>query len=303
MRTTRLLKRGLVKRSLAYYWQTNLVVVLGVATAVAVLAGALLIGASVRGSLRDLVSQRLGNTDHIVVSTGFFREQLAAELGGVPVIALEGVVEHEPSHRRAGGVKIYGVDDRFWRFHDLGKEVGLAAQAGRDAFVSEGLAGELGAKRDDALLLRLEKPSDIPLESLHGRKDDPGKTIRLNVLTQLERKHLGEFSLQPQQGAVRAIFVSLKFLQKELDQQQKINTIVVGQHPSVSETQALLRDKATLEDLGLKLRALDNALSLESNSNLLGDAVAKAAYKADAGLPLHSKPVFSYLANRISAGA
>src|SRR5687768_3143090 len=203
MRTTRLLQRGL-----AYYWQTNLVVVLGVATAVAVLAGALLIGASVRGSLKDLVSQRLGNTDHIVVSTGFFREQLAAELGGVPVIALEGVVEHEPSHRRASGVKVYGVPHEFWIFHDLGKQVGLAAQAGRETFVSEALANELGTDRDDGLLLRLEKPSDIPLESLHGRKDDPGKTIRLNVLAQLEREQLGEFSLQPQQGAVRAIFVS-----------------------------------------------------------------------------------------------
>jgi hypothetical protein len=38
----------LIKRSLAYYWQTNLVVVLGVAIAVSVLAGALLIGESVR---------------------------------------------------------------------------------------------------------------------------------------------------------------------------------------------------------------------------------------------------------------
>ena len=47
MQTTRL-----IKRSLAYYWQTNLVVVLGVAIAVSVLAGALLIGESVRGSLR-----------------------------------------------------------------------------------------------------------------------------------------------------------------------------------------------------------------------------------------------------------
>ena len=36
---------------------------LGVATAVAVLAGALLVGDSVRGSLRDLVLQRLGSTD------------------------------------------------------------------------------------------------------------------------------------------------------------------------------------------------------------------------------------------------
>jgi putative ABC transport system permease protein len=298
MRTTRLLQRGL-----AYYWQTNLVVVLGVATAVAVLAGALLIGASVRGSLRDLVSQRLGNTDHIVTSTGFFREQLAAEVGGVPVIALEGVVEHEPSHRRAGGVKVYGVSHEFWIFNNLGKEVGLAAQAGRDAFVSEDLANELGARRDDGLLLRLEKPSDIPLESLHGRKDDPGKTIRLSVLAQLERKHLGEFSLQPQQGAVRAIFVSLAFLQKELGQQGKINTIVVGQQPSVSETQALLRDKATLEDLGLKLRDLGGSLSLESNSNLISESVADAARESARRSSLSAGlPVFSYLANSISAG-
>ena len=49
-------------RSLTYYWRTNLVVVLGVATAVAVLSGALLVGDSVRASLRDLVLQRLGQT-------------------------------------------------------------------------------------------------------------------------------------------------------------------------------------------------------------------------------------------------
>ena len=67
----------LVPRSLTYYWRTNVAVVAGVATAVAVLAGALLVGDSVRGSLRDLVTERLGRTDHIVVSNEFFREQLA----------------------------------------------------------------------------------------------------------------------------------------------------------------------------------------------------------------------------------
>ena len=78
MQTTRLLKR-----SLAYYWQTNLVVVLGVAIAVSVLAGALLIGESVRGSLRDLSSRRLGATDDLISFAGFFREELAADLGSV----------------------------------------------------------------------------------------------------------------------------------------------------------------------------------------------------------------------------
>src|SRR3954451_16180558 len=105
----------LIKRSLAYYWQTNLVVVLGVAIAVSVLAGALLIGESVRGSLRDLSARRLGHTDDLVSAPNFFREQLAADLeqrgqlvaNGVgvtcPLIALEGVVIHGPSKRRAGG--------------------------------------------------------------------------------------------------------------------------------------------------------------------------------------------------------
>jgi len=293
MRTSLLLKRGL-----AYYWQTNLVVVLGVATAVAVLAGALLIGASVRGSLRDLVSQRLGNTDHIVASTGFFREQLATDVGGAPLVALEGVVEHESTRRRAGAVKVYGVDERFWQFNGATKP----DLENRQTLISEGLASELGTKTGDSLLLRLEKPSDIPVESLHGRKEDPGKTIRLNVSGALPRASLGEFSLQPQQGAVRAIFVSLSFLQRELEQQQKVNTILVAQRPTVSETETLVRDKATLEDLGLKLRQLDNSLSLESNSNMIDQSVTDAAYKSAGALSLSTMPVFSYLANSISVG-
>ena len=287
MRTTSLLKRGL-----AYYWQTNLVVIVGVAIAVAVLAGALLIGASVRGSLRDLVSQRLGNTDHIVVSTGFFREQLATDVGGAPLIALEGVVEHEPSRRRAGGVRVYGVDERFWQFNGV---TGIALE-NRQARISEALANELGSQSGDSMLLRIEKHSDIPIESLHGRKDDPGKTIRLNVSGALARESLGEFSLQPTQGAVRAIFVSLPFLQRELEQQAKVNTILLSQPSAVNE-------KATLEDLGLTLRRLDNgSLSLESSSNLISDSVAAAASETARALSLTTLPVFSYLANSISAG-
>ena len=48
----------LARRSAAYYWRTNLAVVFGVAAAVSVLAGALLVGDSVRGSLRDLALGR-----------------------------------------------------------------------------------------------------------------------------------------------------------------------------------------------------------------------------------------------------
>src|SRR5579862_8680523 len=109
---------SLVKRSLAYYWRTNLAVILGVATAVAVLSGALLVGDSVRDSLRDLVLARLGKTEAVVSSAQFFREQLSQDVpGSAPLIVLQGMVTHEKDGRRAANVAVYGIDDRFWRFH------------------------------------------------------------------------------------------------------------------------------------------------------------------------------------------
>ena len=314
MRTT-----DLLKRSLTYYWPTNLVVVLGVAIAVSVLAGALLIGESVRGSLRDLSTRRLGNTDDVISSANFFREQLAADLeqrgqwvaNGIsvtcPLIVMKGVAVYEPSKRRAGDVKVYGVDERFWKFNGIAD---IAPLQNGEVLVSESLANELGSAPGEWMRLRLEKPSDIPVESLHGRKEDPGKTIRLKVARVLGGESLGEFSLQPQQDAVRAVFVSLSFLQKELEQQGRINTILVsrfsGTQPAAQQQSiaALLKNKATLDDLGLKLRVINDqhSISLESAGKIINEHVATAAAQAAQSLSLRTVPVLSYLANSINSG-
>ena len=166
----------LLARNLTWYWRTNLAVLLGVATATGVLGGAALVGESVRATLRDLVLARLGNTDSIVTRNGFFREELAAAFQpAAPVIALDGIVEHEASGKRAAGVQVYGVDERFWKFQTPG------SRPRPPGLLTAALARELGAKPGDEILLRIPKPSAIPLESLHGRKDDVGKTIRLTV--------------------------------------------------------------------------------------------------------------------------
>jgi len=102
----------LVVRAFTYYRRTTIAAVLGVATAVAVLGGALLVGESVRGSLRDLVLQRLGRTDQVVLSTGFFRDELTNELrddpafsksfGAIaPMILADGVVSDQTGSRRS----------------------------------------------------------------------------------------------------------------------------------------------------------------------------------------------------------
>jgi len=66
--------------SLRHYRRIHIAVMLGVAVATAVLTGALLVGDSVRGSLRDLTVERLGKIDTVLVAQHPFRAALAGEL-------------------------------------------------------------------------------------------------------------------------------------------------------------------------------------------------------------------------------
>src|SRR5918998_2727647 len=138
---------GLARRSLTYYWRTNAAVVFGVGVAVAVLAGALLVGESVRASLRGLFLQRLGRASHVASAPNFFREALAEDVragGGFkeagfdsacPLVVAEGLVTHEASGRRAVAAQVYGVDARFWEFHGRRDAAG-GAPRGDEALLS-----------------------------------------------------------------------------------------------------------------------------------------------------------------------
>ena len=297
-----------------YYWRTNLAVIAGVAAAVAVLAGALLVGDSVRGSLRDLVLQRLGRTDRIVVSTGFFREGLADDLRGdpafgaaysdiCPLIVMQGFVTDQTSGRRASRVDVYGVDDRFWRFHQI---KGRGGPEDRTAFVSPALAGDIGVSEGSTALVRVERPSAIPMESLHGRKEDPGRTLRLTVRAILQPADLGDFSIRPRQGEVRAIFVPLRRLQQDLEQARMVNALIVADRSAAANDalQPLLKKYATLDDFGLTLRTLDaqRSLVLEAKAGLLDSARAAAADRAASGAGTTARPVLTYLANTLRSG-
>jgi putative ABC transport system permease protein len=305
--------RQLVGRSLRYYWRSHAAVIAGVATAVAVLAGALLVGDSVRGSLRDLVLQRLGRTDGVVTSTGFFREALADEMhrgarvassyeAAAPLIVLQGSVTDPVSGRRVSHAAVYGVDDRFWTFH----QVGTRGPADGDAYISRALAADLGLAPGGAVLVRIERPTAIPIDSLHGRKEDPGRTLRLTAREVLDAAQMGDFSIQPQQGSVRAVFVPLARLQKDLDRAGRVNAVIVASGGAALRPvfEAALERAARPEDYGLTLRTLDapHAIALESDSGLLDFARASAANAAANVVQLPATPVLTYLANTLRSG-
>jgi putative ABC transport system permease protein len=290
----------LVLLSASYYWRTNLAVCLGVAAAVAVLGGALLVGDSVRGSLRDIAVSRLGRTAYSVSSADYFREALAddvsaaAPVGAAPLIASSGFVTHEPSGRRAANVLVYGVDERFWRFHGIDPRDGV--------FVSPALAAELDAGAGDVLLTRLEKPSAIPLESLFAHKEDAGRTVRLSVTATLPREQLGEFSLQPQQAEVRAVFAPLRRLQRDLAVAGRVNTLLIGDDNEAGVVQRAFQSAVTLDDLGIRIEvAADKSSAIvESASGVVSEPLETAT--RDAGTAVGASapmPVFTYLANTI----
>ncbi len=308
----------LLRRNLTHYWRTNLAVVLGVATAVAVLAGALLVGESVRASLRDLVLTRLGRTALVVSASSFFNEAVATGLetdaefatgfdAASPLIALDGVVTHETSGRRAGRVRVYGVDQRFWEFHGQPDR----APADREVLVSPSLARELGSEAGDTLLLRVEQPSAVPEETLHGRRDETGRTVRVAMREVLPADRLGEFSLVAHQGEVRAVFVPLLRLQRDLERPARVNTLLIAEGESASEPGQATAAAARLEqalgrvlsltDLGIELRVLDarRGFALEGDGVLIGDALAETATAAAARTNLAAQPVLTYLANSI----
>jgi putative ABC transport system permease protein len=322
--------RSLVARGLGYYRRTNLAVVLGVATAVTVLAGALLVGASVRGSLRDLVLQRLGRTDLAIAAPEFFRERLAIDLHSdpafetafddvCPIIAVPGVVADQESGRRASRVLVYGVDHRFWILNGVNRPDPIERG---DVLLSAALAREIGADVGSTVIVRVQRPSDIPLESLHGRKDDVGRSIRLTVREVLSAADLGEFSLQPQQGDVRAAFMALGRLQDDLEVVGRVNTLLLAERsdagrdvgPSFSSGVApdlkvgptsaaveLIRRRADLADVGLRIRVLEaqNVIAVESEGALIDAPREEAAMAAARELTLAATPVMTYLVNSI----
>ena len=120
----------LALRSLFFHWHSNLAVALGVMAATAVLTGALVVGDSVRGSLRQLAVERLGRIDAALVTPHFFRQELATEVAAdpnfkksseytaaLPAIVLQSTLENPMGQQKfhAGNVAVLGVGPEFWK--------------------------------------------------------------------------------------------------------------------------------------------------------------------------------------------
>jgi len=320
-------------RALLHHWRLHLAVAAGAAVATAVLTGALVVGDSVRGSLRDLTEERLGEVDLAVVAEGMFGEGMGERLAAgaspfetaVPVVALQGTAENATTHARAARVQVWGVDERFAALFDA--ELPLERARGQifpSVVVNAALGRELGlesAQSDqDDLLLSFERLSEVPRETLLGRTD-PGSvldSLRLTVTGVLPDRGPGagpaRFGLTPHQTTPLNAFVRLDVLQRELDRPGEANALLVATGSDLALADApralavRLGEAVTLEDLGLEVRAVEppgggGALAVvQSREFVLRPPVARAVEGLAEEVGAATQPVLTYLANSMTVG-
>ncbi len=320
----------MILRSLLHHRRMHAAVGIGVVAGTAVLTGALLVGDSMRGSLRRLTLDRLGAVDHVLATDRFFRAELAGELAAhplfskyftaaVPAILLDAGAEKpqqtarmrtKPPEKppaqesgRAGRIHLLGCDERFW---NLGDRPLPAVPTGRQVVLNRWLADKLNAEVDDRILLRLPRPDAVPAESSLGRKTETVETIPVTVGAIVPATGLGGFSLRTNQQSPLNAYVPLDWLASRLDQKGRVNAILVAGHDAQApppEAEAALRRmfRPRLVDYGIRVEETSRGyLNITSDRLILNPAVEKVVLASLSKRTV--RPVFTYLANAIENG-
>lgn len=270
MSTTRLLFKNLL-----YHWRGNLAILLGVVVGAAVLTGALLVGDSLRGSLRDLTLQRLGWVDQVVITPRFFREEVATakdvQDGATkvePVLMLRATANATSTEQQARQVNLIGVRSSIWKIE------------ADDGFVlNETLASALQVREGDEVTFTMRRPGEMPSESLLGR-EKTGENVR-DLTVKVERilapgESIADLKLTPDPTPARNAFVPLAAIQKLLKVEGKINGVLI--QGAKADFRSKFRSELKLEDWGLVLRDPENRASQMMGVDRRGRPVNRLTY-------------------------
>ncbi|MGC3960463.1 MAG: ABC transporter permease [Verrucomicrobiota bacterium] len=276
----------LIRRSLRFHWRSHLGVVLGAAIGSAALIGALVVGDSVRGSLRERALQRLGGVS-LAMSTGdrFFTEQLyqrgklwaetqfmmpgllgtngpriswkelSSDFIRAPMLQLQGSSWKVDGAGRANQVQLLGVDSTFFQAGSTNEPLVRAGEV----WVNPALARQLQAKAGDTLLFRLAKPTALSQEVALVSRDEATTTLRLTVAG-IVPTQWADFSLQTRATAPLNAFLNRAELAKVAGLEGRLNLFLAGEPV---QTKRL----SWLESLGQKLAQASRNPSLLGQRN------------------------------------
>ena len=305
-----------LRKTVGYFWSLHLTAALGAAVTAAVLTGALVVGDSMRFSLRQLTLDRLGRVDHAVTGPYWLQDASARQLsalpqftsafdGVVPVIRLYAVLQRQsPDGAAAGHVQILGCDARFWAAWENAPP---NPPGPREIVLNRQTAELLEAGPGDRLILRLPRPEAVPGESVFGRKADTIESAAVTVKDIIADAGPGRFALEPSQQAPRSAFVDLAWLAERLGSPGTANVwLILGKSAdrpadAGAERQLSERPIFTADDLGLQWAESPRGYFHITSRRMLLSATLRRLIQARLGTAT-ADPVFFYLLESVRAG-
>lgn len=279
--------RTLISRSFWFHRRGNFALLLGVAVGAAVITGALLVGDSLRGSLRDRALRGLGWVDAAMISPRFFRppkNNYPMADSVERAITLPATLKNGAGGQVSPAVVWAARDDLARRTIDTsprdstwnrfvarltGQQVSAILgweqpfprriEAGQ-AWIGERTANALGVKLGDAIQILVPKGSDVPRESLLGRREGGDSRLALKAIVGgilPKDDPVGDFSVTPGTSDPHNVFVNLAWLQEAIGEPGKVNALLVA-HGHPATLQPTLAKLLTLDDWGLVVRTPKN---------------------------------------------
>ncbi len=298
----------LILSSLFHYRWINLSVLGGVALTSAILSGALVVGDSVKESLRRNAAARLSKIGPVMLGGERFfsvslADRIATGLGGeavvAPVLQITGTASNREGGRRVNQVQILGVDERFWKLSNRG-EVPEGFADERWIAVNEPLASRIGAGVDDTLIVRVEIPGALSKDAPLSGESEQTTPFTAAITNVLKGEDFGLYSLKAEQVPPATIFLRRERLEAILEQSGRANLILGEAGLDAAAFSVAAEKNWSLDDLQLKVSPADeNGVSRIVSSRVFFDGVIVRALEKIAEI---NSPVLTYLATDIGSG-
>lgn len=297
--------RQLIARNLLHFWKRNLLLALGVAISTAVLTGALIVGDSVKYSLDEIVSQRLGDVN-LMMQAGdrYFTGSLVEKFGDnsdascAGVLVTDGIAVADGGRKRLEGMHIYGVDRHFDAVGGLSDFYGELQ--GDSVIISSNLAERLNLSSGDDFLLRMTKTSLVPSNAPFVSDADNIVSTRVTVKAVASAAEFGAFNTKNSQTAPFNVFIQAGRLQEIMDFNDRYNLLLLADLGlELADFRTQIEYAWSVEDAGLDLRydTEGGFLDVKSERVFIDNPTRKALSRVAES----AEPYLTYFVNSIES--
>jgi len=294
-------------------------VALGAIIGSAALIGALVVGDSVRQSLREKALLRVSNAwFSLAPADRLFTSGLATNLGlglttnfssGKPsriqtatLLALPGTASRQGGAARANQIQVFGVADNSWEFFGASRPKNLLPGT---VLLNQPLASQLGAREGNDVILRISRGGQLSEDSPIAPRDKQSVALSLKVAGIIVAEAGGDLNLRSSGLPPLNAFVRVEELWAMPEFKDKANVLLVGRLQGTTP-QALkslseaLQRVWTLEDAGLKLEPTSDGMGIELRSARVFLEHQTVTAATEPGIT--NIPILTYLANLLGAG-